>query len=65
MTDWSKVMEVFVSGIVGVYVIMFLLMIMTKIGIKVVDVIENWGKKPAAGTAAAEVLVKEKEGQHA
>jgi hypothetical protein len=30
-TDWSKVMEVFGSGIIGVYLVMFLLMILTQL----------------------------------
>ena len=47
MTDWSKVMEVFVSGILGVYLIMVLLMIVTKLGLMFTGSIENWAKKPA------------------
>jgi hypothetical protein len=30
-TDWSKVLEVFGSGIIGVYLVMFLLMILTQL----------------------------------
>jgi len=29
-TDWSKVMEVFASGILGVYLVMVLLMVLTQ-----------------------------------
>ncbi len=46
MTDWSKVMEVFGSGIIGVYLIMTILMVATMIGLRVVEYIECWGKKP-------------------
>lgn len=37
MTDWSKVFEVFVSGIFGVYLVMFLLMVLTMLCTKVID----------------------------
>ncbi|MCM2357903.1 MAG: hypothetical protein NDI77_07120 [Geobacteraceae bacterium] len=47
MIDWSKAMEVFGSGIIGVYLIMGLLMVLTQIGLKVVDYIEAWNKRPA------------------
>lgn len=29
-TDWSKVMEVFISGILGVFLVMVLLMLLTQ-----------------------------------
>lgn len=47
MTDWNKVMEVFVSGILGVYIIMGLLMVLTQFGLKLIEIIENWHKRPA------------------
>ncbi len=40
-TDWSKVLEVFGSGIIGVFLVMILLMILTQISTKVIDTIEN------------------------
>lgn len=45
--DWSKAMQVFVSGVVGVYLIMGLLMVLTQLGMKAIDYLENWKKKPA------------------
>lgn len=47
MTDWSKVMEVFVSGVLGVYLIMGLLMVLTQLGLKITEYIENWLKRDA------------------
>lgn len=47
MTDWSKVMEVFGSGIIGVYLIMALLMVFTKLGVMAVDYFESRNKRPA------------------
>lgn len=46
MTDWTKVMEVFGSGIIGVYLIMGLLMVLMQISFKLIDYFENWIKKP-------------------
>ena len=46
MTDWSKVMEVFVSGVLGVFLIMGILMVLTQIGIKLTELFENWQRKP-------------------
>lgn len=41
-TDWSKVLEVFGSGIIGVFLVMFLLMVLTQLSTKVIDIVENW-----------------------
>ena len=43
-TDWSKVLEVFGSGIIGVFLVMFLLMVLTHLSTRVIDIIENWKK---------------------
>ncbi len=43
-TDWSKVLEVFGSGIIGVFLVMFLLQLLTQLSTKVIDAIENWNK---------------------
>ena len=48
MTDWGKVMEVFGSGVIGVYLIMGLLMVLTMIGMRVVEYIESWHKGRSA-----------------
>ncbi len=37
MTDWTKVFEVFVSGIFGVYLVMFLLMVLTQLCTRIID----------------------------
>jgi hypothetical protein len=44
MTDWSKVMEVFGSGIVGVYLVMFLLQLVTQLCTRIIDLVENVSK---------------------
>lgn len=44
MTDWSKVLEVFASGILGVYLVMVLLMLLTQLATKVIDLVEDWNK---------------------
>jgi hypothetical protein len=43
-TDWSKVMEVFATGIIGVFVVMILLQILTQLSTRVIDVVENLDK---------------------
>jgi Na+-transporting methylmalonyl-CoA/oxaloacetate decarboxylase gamma subunit len=43
-TDWPKVIEVFGSGIIGVFVVMIFLMILTQLSTKIIDMIENWNK---------------------
>ncbi|MDH3360714.1 MAG: hypothetical protein OEL55_07570 [Desulfobulbaceae bacterium] len=50
-TDWSKVLEVFDSGIVGVFLAMFLLQILTQLSTKVIDVVENWNRGEVADPA--------------
>jgi hypothetical protein len=58
MTDWSKVFEVFGSGILGVYLVMFLLQLLTQLSTRIIDRIESNGKageartEPAAGDTA-------------
>ncbi len=49
MTDWPKVFEVFGSGIIGVFLVMFLLQVLTQLSTKIIDFVENWpkGKNPA------------------
>jgi len=39
-------MEVFTSGIIGVYLIMGLLMVLMQISFKVIEYFEHWIKKP-------------------
>lgn len=39
--DWPKVMEVFSTGIVGVFVVMIIVQIMTILTTKVVDYVER------------------------
>ena len=43
-TDWPKVMEVFGSGIIGVFLVMILLQLLTQLSTRVIDVVENWNK---------------------
>jgi len=53
MTDWSKVFEVFGSGIVGVYLVMFLLQLLTQLSTRIIDMIEHGnrsGDAPPPGT---------------
>ncbi|MDH3869711.1 MAG: hypothetical protein OEU57_00065 [Desulfuromonadales bacterium] len=40
-TDWSKVIEVFSSGIIGVFLVMFLLQVLTQLSTRVIDAVEN------------------------
>jgi hypothetical protein len=44
MTDWSKAFEVFGSGIIGVFMVMVLLMLLTQGSTKVIDLVEKWMK---------------------
>lgn len=44
MTDWSKVFEVFGSGIIGVFLVMFLLQVLTQLSTIIIDHVENWNK---------------------
>ncbi len=41
MTDWSKVLEVFGSGIIGVYLVMILLQLLTQLSTRIIDKVEN------------------------
>ena len=43
-TDWSKVIEVFTSGIVGVFLVMILLQVLTQLSTRIIDAVENRGK---------------------
>ena len=43
-TDWPKVLEVFGSGIIGVFLVMILLQILTQLTTRIVDVVENLSK---------------------
>ena len=43
-TDWSKVIEVFSSGIIGVFLVMFLLQVLTQLSTSVIDAVENRSK---------------------
>ena len=43
-TDWNKVMEVFTSGIVGVFLVMLLLQILTQLSTRIIDAVENRSK---------------------
>jgi hypothetical protein len=48
MTDWSKVLEVFGSGIVGVYLVMILLQLLTQLSTRIIDLVEKGNKTGAA-----------------
>ena len=39
--DWPKVLEVFSTGIIGVFVVMILLQIQTQISTRIIDYIES------------------------
>ena len=41
-SDWSKVLEVFGSGIMGVFLVMFIVQILTQLSTKIIDVFEKW-----------------------
>jgi len=45
-TDWTKVFEVFGSGIFGVYLVMFLLMVLTKASNLIIERFERAKKNP-------------------
>lgn len=40
-TDWGKVLEVFSSGIIGVFIVMFLVQLLTQVSTWAIDAIEN------------------------
>lgn len=50
MTNWSKAIEVFGSGIIGVYLVMILLQLLTQLSTRIIDKIENIGNSGEAGT---------------
>jgi hypothetical protein len=52
-TDWSKVFEVFGSGIIGVFLVMFLLQILTQLSTRVIDMVENWKNDEATVSVPA------------
>ena len=64
MNIWSKALEVFFTGIVGVYLVMLLLQILTQLGTAAIDRFEAWNKgtAPADSTAAKGVVSKERLG---
>lgn len=47
-TDWSKVIEVFSSGIMGVFSVMIVLQILTQVSNKIIIAVENLNKKDDA-----------------
>lgn len=53
MDVWGKAWEVFVTGVVGVYLVMFLLQILTQLGTAAIDRFETWQKSRAAQEEAA------------
>lgn len=60
MTDWSKVMEVFGSGIVGVYLVMILLQLLTQLSTRIIDRVENGGKPGDAAPTPQDTDAKDK-----
>jgi hypothetical protein len=45
MIDWAKAIEVFTSGILGVYLVMLLLMVLTQLSTRIIDLMEkSWDK---------------------
>ncbi|WP_027715426.1 hypothetical protein [Desulfuromonas sp. TF] len=59
--DWSKVFEVFGSGVIGVFTVMFLLMLLTQLSTKIIDLIEkNWNKDEQPEPKSQAALAKEK-----
>jgi hypothetical protein len=59
-TDWSKVLEVFGSGIIGVFLVMFLLQILTQLSTRVIDFVENMNKDKTLVPVPQEAATKEK-----
>ncbi len=47
-TDCPKVLEVFGSGIIGVFLVMILLQLLTQLSTRVIDVVEKWNKDDEA-----------------
>jgi hypothetical protein len=58
--DWSKVFEVFGSGVIGVFTVMFLLMVLTQLSTKIIDLIENGNKAEQPEPKSQVALAKEK-----
>ena len=58
-TDWSKVFEVFGSGIIGVFLVMFLLQILTQLSTRVIDAVESRGKSADVETNQSAVSTKD------
>lgn len=59
MIDWSKVFEVCVSGVLGVYLVMLLLMVLTLLSTRIIDLVEKgWNKssEPEHKPAQKEVV---------
>lgn len=44
-TDWNLALEIFISGIIGVFIVMTLLQLSTQASSKVVMLIEKQGEK--------------------
>jgi hypothetical protein len=59
MTDWSKVFEVFGSGIVGVFIVMFFLQILTQLSTKIIDLIESAQQREQPVATPTAVVAKE------
>ena len=59
-TNWSKVLEVFGSGIIGVFLVMFLLQILTQLSTRIIDMIENTNQGKPQAAAAQDVVTQEK-----
>ncbi len=59
-TDWSKVLEVFGSGIIGVFLVMFLLQILTQLSTRIIDFVENKNKDKTLVSVPQEAVAKEK-----
>ncbi len=58
-TDWAKVIEVFGSGIIGVFLVMFLLQILTQISTRVIDAIESRGRAADAESGQSDAPTKD------
>ena len=60
MTDWSKVFEIFGSGIIGVFLVMILLQVLTQLTTRVIDRIESGSKPEDAAPKPQDADVKDK-----
>ena len=60
-SDWSKVLEVFASGIIGVFVVMLLIQILTQLSTRIIDTFENYnaGKNATSGSKNQSATVKD------